>query len=297
MDHTRKPLAVLGMAFQDYVFLERWIEYYTRQVGRENIYLLSHGPDARHDRIAKGANIIHLPRDETMFQFDRRRWMALSNFASGLLGFYNWVIVSDIDEFVLVDPDVSDNLVDYFTAKYPDLNAAPLHISPFALELVHKPEVEPQPIVKGKTILSRRRIYQPNPNYSKPCIVREAVRFTPGGHANTLGPRTLSDDLYLLHLRFFDEKHIRERLGLRADQIRNLDWLDQEARENHGWVKSLEQYNELAALPVGPVDISHSAYRGRLMNQRQRPGTNIYAWGLVAKKGLYQIPDRFADLV
>lgn len=33
------------------------------------------------------------------------------------------------------------------------------------------------------------------------------VRFTPGGHANTLGKRYLSDDLYLLHLRFFDRDY------------------------------------------------------------------------------------------
>lgn len=297
MDDGLKTCAIITMVYQDYLFLERFVDYYGRHIGKENIYIFSHGPDPRHHEIAAGCNVITLPRDPQLTFFDRRRWTALSFFASGLTQFYHWAITTDVDEFILVDPEVGDNLTDYLRTKYPDPAQAPASISPFALELIHRPEDEPEPIEAGVPILSRRRIYRPNANYSKPCITRGAVRFSPGGHANNLGPRTLSDDLYMLHLRFFDRDYITQRLNLRVEQIQNMDWITDEQKQAHGWVRSLDEYLHAAQWELLGEDVRLQDMRDKMMRQRQRPNTTVYGWGRTEGTKLYRIPDRFANLV
>ncbi len=297
MDDGMKTCAVLTMAYEDYLFLERFVDYYTRQIGRENIYILSHGNDPRHREIAAGANVIAIPRDPHLDGFDRRRWTALSMFASGLSQFYRWVLTTDVDEMVLLDPEAGDTLASYLDTAYPDMATAPVSVAPFALELIHKPELEPEPIEPGVPILSRRRIYRPSPNYSKPCLTRGIVRFTPGGHANTLGPRTLSDDLYLLHLRFFDREYITARLNLRADQVMAMDWIPEDSRKAHGWMRSLDEYLDACNWRMRGEDIRLEPMREQMRRQRQRPNTNIFGWGNCRNDKLYRIPERFAGLV
>ena len=115
MDSTRGKMAAMTMVGGDHFFLERWVEYYGRQLGRQNLFVLSHGGDPEHKRIAAGCNVIYLPFDETRDCFNQRRWQMLSRVTSGFTNFYNWVLVGDVDEIVAVDPDVSDNLVEYLS--------------------------------------------------------------------------------------------------------------------------------------------------------------------------------------
>ncbi|MGB0800036.1 MAG: hypothetical protein ACPGRD_12035, partial [Planktomarina sp.] len=72
MDKTKNPLGVVGMVYQDYAMLQRWYDYYAAQVGPENLFVFSHGNDPKHREIAKGANVINVPRDPAMTKFDSR---------------------------------------------------------------------------------------------------------------------------------------------------------------------------------------------------------------------------------
>ena len=164
-DPSRADVAAVTMVHQDYFFLERWIRHYADQLGRENLYVLRHGEDAEIDRIAAGTNIIHLPNPDDKSGFDRRRWIALSKFASSLTLYYNWVLCNDVDEIVAVDPDISDSLPAYLHSKFENGNA-PSVISPFAVEIVHTPSSETDPISDDQPILSVRRNFRLNSNYS-----------------------------------------------------------------------------------------------------------------------------------
>ena len=199
MDPTKVPCGAITMAYQDYFFLERWVRHYGAQFGRQHLYILSHGGDAEHARIGAGCNIITLPRDPTMFRLDRRRWAFISQFASGMLRYYNWLFVGDVDEVVVVDPDIAPDLITYMR-RYEGRDV-PKSLCPFAIELIHNPEVETDPITDDATILSRRRVFRANANYAKPCVMRRDVAFTIGGHANNHLPRVLDPHLYLIHLR------------------------------------------------------------------------------------------------
>ncbi|WP_299672861.1 glycosyltransferase family 2 protein [uncultured Roseobacter sp.] len=297
MDNSKRPLGVIGMVFGDYAMLQRWFDYYAAQVGAENLYLFSHGNDPQHHAIAKGAHVIGVPRDRDVIKFDARRWRMMSHFASGYLNYYNWMLVTDIDEIFAVDPEVSPSLVEYLESKFSDISTAPTSISPLGLNIVHVPEEEPLPIVSDQTILSRRRYFYPSRVYSKPTLVRAPVIFGPGGHRNNLGPRTLSDDLYLIHLKFCDFTDIVTRTqnknGFMDDMVIGgaVD-VDKVRRE-----KTLASYQELRnQFILAEENIKLPEFREKMKKQRPKY-VNNYIWGNAKSNKLYQIPSRFSSLV
>ncbi len=149
------------MVYRGYFILERWYNDCAGMLGPENLYIFSRGLDPRHDAIAKGANVIHIPRNETKFRFERRRWNMMSQFVSGMLTNYNSMILSDMDEFVVADPEVSPNLVDHLQTYIWDADTAPVNIAPLCLDPIHSPRDEPHSIGASHTILSRRRTFGP----------------------------------------------------------------------------------------------------------------------------------------
>lgn len=295
MDETRKPLGVVSMVYEDYDLLERWYNYYGAQVGHENLYVFSHGNDPKHREIASRANVMNVPRDPQMVKFDRRRWTMLSAFTSGMLQFYNWFLTTDIDEFVVVDPDVATGLVPYLKQKFPNLKNAPTSISLFALNLVHVPEQETKPIERGETILSRRSYFNPSRVYSKPILVRAPVMFGPGAHRNNLGLRTLSDDLFLVHLKYFD---VAEMTARAERQLKLLGDLEQGANTPaFVWSKTLEDYQNIRDnFALGPEDVALPEIRSKMMRQKEK-FTNQFIWGQFKNSTLYRIPERFSTLV
>lgn len=295
LDPTKRPAGAITMVYQDYFFLERWVDYYGRQFGREHLYILSHGGDPEHARIAAGANIIRLPRDETLHRLTRRRWSFKSSFASGMLRYYNWVFVGDVDEVVIVDPDVAADLVSYISAK--PLRSSPASICPFGIELIHNPEVEPEPIVPGAPLLSRRRVFRANANYAKPCIIRRDALFTIGGHANNHQPRVLDPHLYLLHLRFVDYETSIARLESRREMRRLMDKGSDETSGTGRWGRSLDDFKRLSQRTPVREDAELSEFRQKMIDgQEHLHDGKITFFGGGRTKELYRLPERFASV-
>jgi len=296
VDQTKRPLGAATMVYEDYFFLERWYRYYDAQIGGENLFVFSHGDDPRHQEIAEKASVIAVPREDSLYKFDRRRWRMMSLFISGMLEFYNWMILSDVDEIMVADPDLAPDLVSFITATYGDFRKAPASVAPFALDMVHVPDLEPLPIEDGATILSRRRTFRPSRVYSKPCLVRAPVIFGPGGHRNNLGPRHLSDGLYLLHLKYFDEPMLRARAEQRRKDMALAITLNTDFSEDHQWMKTYHEY-ELTVQnnDVLGEDIQLPEFRAAMMRQTERH-PDQYIWGKAQGRGLYRIPERFASV-
>ena len=297
LDDTKQPLAVITMVHGDYPFLERWYGYYGAQIGPEHLYVFSHGNDPEHRKIAADANVMNTPRDMAMVKFDRRRWRMMGHLASGLLEFYHWVIVADVDEIVIVDPAVSTGLIDHLRTRYGDPATAPRSISPFALNMIHVPEHEPMPIVAGEPILDRRRHFLPSRVCSKPCFVREPVVFGPGGHRNNLGPRHLADDLYLVHLKSADIGWMTARADVQADLISAAALSNPDYKGGHGWTETVAQYHQIrSTYDIGGEDIALPDIRAAMMRQAERH-KDQFIWGPVTNKTIYRIPDRFASVL
>ncbi|KMK67527.1 glycosyltransferase family 2 protein [Puniceibacterium sp. IMCC21224] len=194
--------AAVTMVRNDPFFLRAWLRHYGGTLGRENCYIISHGREDEVRGTAQGANIIGIPGD-THQNFDMKRWRLLNGVAAGLRGYYDHVIVGDVDELVIVDPDSGMNLLQF-------LEKSPLRrvLTPLGLEVIHRLDIEPEPI--SDQIIGPRRYVRLAPHYSKPCILSMGTKIARGGHYTQSDKLNTPDALYLLHLKFCDfENYIK----------------------------------------------------------------------------------------
>ena len=295
MDKTRAPMAAMTMVGGDHFFLKRWVDYYGAQLGRENLIILSHGGDPEHKRIAEGATIIDLPYDPTRNCFNQRRWQMLSRLTTGFTAFYNWVLVSDVDEIVCVDPAVSDNLVEYLS-RFDD-KTRPEVITPFAIEMVHNPSLEPEPISEARNILNMRRIFRLNANYAKPCITGGRIDIVPGGHFANHPKLHLDPHLYLFHLRFIDYAMTEARLAKRREQRTvQSGALAQTDRAATGWDTAWATYSSLSKETPRAETIDFPAFRQEMVDGWRQKKVVYWAPGGARPKGVYRLPERFSTL-
>ncbi len=191
-----QTVAAVTMVRDDAFFLKAWLRHYGEMFGRENCYVINHGRGAEVSRLAEGCNIIGIPGDPHK-NFDVKRWSLLNNIFGGLRRYYRHVIVGDVDELVVVDPEAGVNLRAWLE-NAPDGRV----YTPVGLELIHRIDVEPEPVTD--TILGPRRHVRLAPHYSKPCIVSTPAKLSRGGHFAQYDKLHTPDELYLMHLKFCD---------------------------------------------------------------------------------------------
>lgn len=191
-----QTVAAVTMVRDDAFFLKAWLRHYGEMFGRENCYVVNHGRGAQVAALAEGCNIIGIPGDPHK-NFDVKRWGLLNNIVGGLRRYYRHVIVGDVDELVIRDPDAGGSLMAF-------LETAPEGrvLTPLGLEIIHRIDVEPDPIAEH--IIGPRRHVRPAPHYSKPCIISAPVKIARGGHFTQSSKLFTPDDLYLMHLKFCD---------------------------------------------------------------------------------------------
>lgn len=274
----------------DHVFLRRWVDHHGTTIGRQNLYVLRHGPDPEIDRIAAGTNIVNLPLCSSMSRFDRRRWSLLSDFANGLTHYHDWVLVNDVDEIVVPDPSTGVTLPTYL-ANLPDVTASVL--SPFAVEIVHTPASEPEAIKPDRPILSVRRNFRLNSNYAKPCLIRKPVGLTVGGHGSNAADARLDPQLWLFHLRYMDDTLSTERLRRRQAFIEEKAGSAEAARNSSStWARGTSELERLRVMsPIAersnfPDEVQH------MVRRREHAGGNWF-WGRVRSSALYRLPQSF----
>lgn len=296
MDKTKAGMAAITMVRGDHFFLRRWLDYYGKQLGREHLYILNHGGDAGIAAMAEGANVIYLPYDESRFSWNQRRWQMLSEFTTAFTRHYNWVLCGDVDEIVAVDPDVAGSLPEYI-GRFAE-GEAPRVITPFAIELVHNPRLEPEALSDDAGILARRRIFRLNANYAKPCITRNRITFAPGGHFASEKVPFLDPHLYLFHLRFVDFAMTHDRLALRLEQrnIQSGDLAEVE-RKVTGWDTAWSSYEALSKLDPSAETVEFPEFRREMQEGwRLKEGTPFWSVGGGRSSKVYRLPERFAQL-
>lgn len=274
-DPSKADMAAVTMVHQDYFFLDRWIRYYEAQIGRENLYILCHGEDPRIERLARGANCVYLPNPDDKAGFDRRRWVALSKFTSGLTLYYNWVLCNDVDEIVAVDPEISESLPAYLNSKFTQ-GRVPSVLAPFGLELVHVPGVEPDLITPQTPILSVRKAFRPNAACAKPCLTRRRIEFSDNGRGCNLQRVALDPHLYLFRLRYVQSGFPRSASS------------------------EISSGADLATLDTCPPEgesFDFEAFRQQMINsQHQDATTGNWMYGDVCGTALHTLPERFATV-
>lgn len=289
----KKLACVLTMVKDDYFFLERWVAYYGGIFGRDALYVVSHGGDPRIAEIAAGCSVITLPGD---FQenFEVMRWRLFNGFAQGLRGYYDFVVITDVDEFVVVDPKTGLGLDDFLRKR-----RGKVSVTPVGLEIVHQPAREPEPIAEGP-MLGPRRYARFTTAYSKPIIFNHDVRLSRGGHYSTDPELKVFRNLYLFHMRYVDAALHADTMNRRAAQVARLENSDdsQVSWQWQGKQANGRPYDELVGLPVQD-DFDFGGFVDR-MNESwalRDESAGLYHFRREISKELKTVPERFFGLV
>jgi len=222
-----QTVAAVTMVRDDAFFLKAWLRHYGDMFGRENCYVINHGRGAEVNALAQGCNIIGIPGDPHL-NFDVKRWGLLNNLMGGLRRYYRHVIVGDVDELVVLDPDTGITLRDW-------LETAPEGrvFTPLGLEVIHRIDLE-----EGSAqdmILGPRRHVRLAPHYSKPCIVSAAVKLSRGGHFAQYAKLFTPDPLYLMHLKFCDFSAYSEAMDRRNSVTKEVGGTVKETAIGRHW--------------------------------------------------------------
>jgi hypothetical protein len=195
-------LAAFTHAYNEGVMLRVWIDFYSRYVPRQHLYVIDHGSDAALvDPFRREVNVITIPRGET----DHHNMATFCGyFQRFLLTQYDFVLHVDADEMVVFDGHPAA-FVDHLAAQPPRSILKPAQ----AYDLVHDFRVEP-PIDLSRPYTLQRNCLLPAPMYHKPVVASTPTTWFTGYHdcveASVMDPR-----LWMVHLRDVDLGHSIER--------------------------------------------------------------------------------------
>lgn len=203
---------MLTIARDEGEMLTRWVDHYGRAAGHENLIVFDDGStDGSTDDLS--CTVQRLPGFRKG-NFEAGRMGLASGVAQGLLGIYDVVIFTDVDEFLVPDPARYANLSDYLT-KRPERV-----IAPFALNVVHHTAVE-GPMVSGKPIVGQRAYAQFAPLMCKPSVKRVPAAWTLASHG-IKAPYVPDPGLFMLHMKFADVDLLRRQADRRNELAKSV---------------------------------------------------------------------------
>ena len=224
-------ICAITMVYRDYWALSQWFAHYARHLGPEHLYVIAHGRDAKIEAICPGANVITVPRDD-LSGFDRLRGHLLNGIQDGLAAYYDWVIRTDADELICLDPQRHESFAALFES-YPRRQAL------FALGFnLAQGDDEPE-LRDGEGVFRQRRQAAFSGHYSKAWAVRRGTHLVRHGietspEALASAPFTLPKGVYLAHLKYADLSALSEANRHRK-QIGNSD---AKGRPGRAWAKA-----------------------------------------------------------
>ncbi len=285
--------AAVTMVRDDAFFLGAWLRHYGGLLGRENCYVINHGRGQQVAELATGCNVIGIPGDPHK-NFDMKRWRMLNNLVMALRCYYNHVIVGDVDELVVLDPDAGMDLRVW-------LETVPANrvLTPLGLEVIHRIDVEDEPV--GERILGPRRHVRPAPHYSKPCIVSTGTKIARGGHFTQYKRLHTPEHLYLLHLKFCDLEAYGEAMNRRNAVTQEIGAGVKEASIGRHWFaeargEDAEVFEAFAGLEMQEgFDLAPMRHAMR-QSWKARGDTGYWQFDRPDLDTQYLLPERFSGV-
>lgn len=215
MNEQMKKICAVTMVRNDEFFLRKWIEYYGTQFGTENLYVYLDGADQTLPDDTRGANIIAVDRIAgNVARADRGRINFLSARAAELLGRYDLVVGTDVDEFLVVDPALGESLTSYLSR----IEISP-SVSGLGIDIGQHLGCETE-IDASRPFLEQRRFGFLSSRYTKSSVISRAVSWGSGFHRVRNHNFRIDPNLYLFHFGCIDLKRLEARFGDR-DRIDN----------------------------------------------------------------------------
>ena len=202
----RRKQAVATIVHNEAVFLPIWLRYYSRFFGPKDIYVLDNDST---DGSTQRPGFVRIPVSHDRVD---HVWMVqtVEQLQHELLGRYDVVLVSDVDEIVAPDPSWG-TLADYLGRLEEEF------VNPLGYEVLHLADREP-PLDADRSVLEQRGHWFANDAYDKPILATVPMRWTPGFHASADGRHNYDPDLRLIHLHRMDFEICRARHAARAQR-------------------------------------------------------------------------------
>lgn len=270
----QKRIAAITMARDDEFFLSRWIAYYGKQFGTENLYILLDGTDQKIPANVGNAHVTKLPhKNLSRAAGDKYRIGKLSELATELLKTYDIVIGCDTDEFLIVDPNTKKSLTEYLSNL-----KIKTSVSGLGLDVGQNLNCESE-LDMDAPFLEQREFALLSTRYTKPVVKVTKSPWGSGFHSVRGKNFHIDKNLYLLHFGAIDLKMLEKKAAARG-----ADWLNHLHRRGNGTI------NATTNMPAHNEKWLKTA---RIMQQIFRP---IYAFdkpGMLGIKRVVKIPSRF----
>lgn len=212
-----KRRAAITIVHNEPVFLPIWLSYYSRFFAPEDIYVLDNDTT---DGSTEGDGFVRIPVHHDSVD---HTWMVetVRGLQHELLDRYDAVLVADVDEIVIPEPDwgTLGDYIDEFGEWF---------VNCIGYEILHMVDREP-PYDPSRPILDQRGFWFANGAYNKPALATGPMDWLPGFHHRADRQVNPDPNLHLIHLHRMDFEICRERHRGRRDRAWN------EADVGEGW--------------------------------------------------------------
>lgn len=263
-------------------FLQKWVEYYGAQLGRENLYVYFDGEDQEIPDFCAEVHTQKVPKMQgDVVSTERQRSRFISSRAAELFeGGAQMVIATDADEFLVVDPALKVGLRDF-------LSTLPEHSchSGLGVDVLQHLSTEGK-IDFSKPFLSQRHRGWLYSRYTKPSVITRPSVWGGGCHRVKGQNFHIAKGLYLFHFGGVDLEYLRE---ISVD----------EARVANGWTRH-QLKRQRAIEKVGRVAAGDWDSLVKLMRRMQTLCRPVFALNKPTTFGLKfvaRIPERFRNIV
>lgn len=200
------------MLRNDEFFLRKWVEYYGGCLGKENLYVFFDGEDQDIPEFCNGVNVKKFQHfDLPVREGDKLRISRVNDEAARLLGNYDAVIGTDVDEFLVPDPACGETLPDMISriaAAHPRWSC----ISGLGIDVGQNLACEGD-ISEAEPFLSQRSRAKLSTRYSKATVLLKPVQWGSGFHRVKGHNFHIVKDLYLFHFGCIDLSRIKAKMG------------------------------------------------------------------------------------
>ena len=263
-------------------FLQKWVEYYGTQLGKENLYIFFDGEDQEVPAFCEGTNTELVPKMQgNVVSTERQRSRFISDHAATLFSEgADMVIATDADEFLVVDPELGVGLRE-FLSTLPHHNC---HSGLGVDVLQHLP-------TEGKVDFSIPFLKQRHrgwlySRYTKPSVITRPLTWGGGCHRVKGENFHIAKGLYLFHFGGVDLESLRE-ISAEPSRIAN------------GWTRH-QLKRQRAIEKVSRVKAGNWDSLVKWMRKMQTLCRPIFALNKPTTYGLRfvaRIPERFHNII
>jgi hypothetical protein len=273
-------IAIISMVRNDDMFIQKWISYYGKHFGENNLFLILDGMDQIKPK-NHNINCLQVPHKKlSRSQGDKNRVQIVSSLAKSLFKRYQRIIACDIDEFLVLDPNVKSTLSDYLLEKTNHTSLSALGID------VAQNIDEEEAIDLNKPFLSQRSFGVIASRYTKPVVACKPLDWGSGYHRVKWRNYNIDQNLFLFHFGMIDYK-------------RSTGKTEDSSRINEGWTNHLERrfkiFEDIRLNKVVSGDAAIKSTRTKLQWIR-----TPYAWNKPRQSKpevVIEIPNRFKSIV